>query len=253
MQYAKALLRRKRIAVVTPILFVLMGLSLHVGAVELGAHSAVTPVSKTDDWWQARHKAMNERVVQGNVDLLMIGDSITHGWEDGGKSIWDQYYGDRNAVNLGIGGDRTEHVLWRLQNGNIKGISPKLAVIMIGTNNHADNSAQEIADGVTAIVEMLRCELPQMQILLLAIFPREESPEGQWRKKLAEVNALIAKLDDGKMIHFLDIGKAFLEPDGTLPKSIMPDALHPNAEGYAIWAREMEPTLAKLLGDKPKE
>jgi lysophospholipase L1-like esterase len=212
------------------------------------ANSAVTPVSRPDEWWQQRHASMNERVKQGNVDLILIGDSITHGWENGGKAVWDNYYADRNAVNLGISGDKTEQVLWRLQNGNIDGISPKLAVIMIGTNNYQANSAEEIADGVKAIVALLREKLPETKILLLAIFPRMEKPDEN-RAKLAQASTLFSAVADKDMVHYLDIGAEFLAPDGSLPTDIMPDFLHPNAKGYEIWANAIEPKVAELMGD----
>ena len=115
--------------------------------------ASTKPVPRNEAWWQARQKSMNDRVKKGNVDLLMIGDSITHGWEGGGKDVWKQYYEKRNAVNLGIGGDQTQHVLWRLDHGNIDGIQPKLAVLMIGTNNAGCGNPAEIAAGVKAIVK----------------------------------------------------------------------------------------------------
>ncbi len=121
---------------------------------------------------------MNERIKKGNVDLLMIGDSITHGWEGAGKDVWKKYYEKRNAVNLGIGGDQTQHVLWRLEHGNIDGIRPKLAVLMIGTNNAGCGNPREIAAGVQAIVEKLRTKLPQTKVLVLAIFPRGRRRQG---------------------------------------------------------------------------
>lgn len=195
-----------------------------------------------------RHQGFNERVKQGNADLLFIGDSITHGWEGEGKAIWDAYYGDRNAVNLGIGGDQTQHVLWRLDHGNIDGISPKLAVLMIGTNNFKSNTAEEIAEGITAIVAKLRTKLPNTKVLILAIFPREEKP-GETRDKLAQASAIASKAADGENVFYLDIGKAFLDEDGTLPKSVMPDFLHPNAEGYRLWAEAIEPVVARLMGE----
>lgn len=210
--------------------------------------STTTPVARSDDWWVKRHASMNDRVKQGNVDLVLIGDSITHGWEETGSAVWSEYYADRNAVNLGISGDRTQHVLWRLDNGNVDGISPKLAVVMIGTNNYEDNSAEEIADGVKRIVEKLRAKLPETKVLLLAIFPRTPKP-GPVRDRLAKASELASAVADGKMVHYLDIGRAFLEPDGTLPESVMPDFLHPNAKGYAIWAEAMEPKVAELLGE----
>ncbi len=119
---------------------------------------------------------MNDRVKKGNVDLLFIGDSITHFWETaapaGGAEVWKKYYAKRNAVDLGIAGDGTGQVLWRLRNGNIDGISPKLAVLMIGTNNSWRSSPEDIAAGVKAVVADLRTKLPQTKVLVLAIFPR---------------------------------------------------------------------------------
>ncbi len=214
-------------------------------------NGAVVPVPRNDEWWMKRHQSMNDRVKQGNVDMIWIGDSITHGWEGGGKEVWDTYYGSRNAVNLGIGGDRTEHVLWRLDNGNIDGISPKLAIIMIGTNNAHGYAPEQTAEGVKAVVERLRSRLPQTKILLLAIFPRGENPEDALRQKNAAVNEIIKGLDDGDMVRYVDINEAFLMPDGTLPKEIMPDLLHPNARGYAIWAAALEPSIAAVMGPLP--
>lgn len=211
-------------------------------------HAAVTPVPRPDEWWQKRHASFNERVKQGNVDLIFIGDSITQGWEGEGKDAWAQFYGDRNAVNLGIGGDQTQHVLWRLDNGNIDGIAPKLAVIMIGTNNAGGNTAEEIGDGITAIVQKLRAKLPQTKILLLAIFPRDEKPSAT-REKIAAASAIGAKAADGKDVFFLDIGSEFLLDDGTLPKDIMYDFLHLTPKGYLIEAQALEPHIARHLGE----
>jgi lysophospholipase L1-like esterase len=214
-------------------------------------HAAVKPVPK-GGWWMKRHDGFNERVAKGNVDVLMIGDSITHGWEGHGKKVWTEFYGKRNAVNLGIGGDRTQHVLWRLDNGNIKNVKPKLAVIMIGTNNARDNSAKEISDGVEAIVKNLRTKLPEMKVLVLAIFPRGANDDDKLRKNNMAASKLIAKLADNKMIYFLDINAAFLTDDAkrTLSKQVMPDLLHPREKGYKIWAEAMEPKLVELLGEK---
>ena len=196
----------------------------------------------------ARHNAMKARLLEGNADLLFIGDSITEGWEGAGKEVWDYYYADRNAVNLGTSGDRTYHVLWRLDDLDFSKVSPKLAVIMIGTNNHGIHTAEQIAEGVTAIVQSVRGKLPQIKVLLLGIFPRETAPDAENRQKLAAANAILSGLDDGQNVFFLDIGEEFLTDEGVLPESIMPDALHPNTQGYWIWARAMEPAVARLLG-----
>lgn len=216
----------------------------------LADHSAVTPVPRPDQGWKTRAEMLNQRVKENpDAQLLFIGDSITQGWEaSGAKDVWEKYYGSRKAVNIGIGGDRTQHVLYRLQNGNLEGIKPKAAVVMIGTNNSngEDNTVEQIADGIKAIVKELRTREPQMKILLLGIFPRGENPNPQ-RGKVAQVNQIIQKLDDGKNVFYLDIGHRFLEEDGRLSATIMPDYLHLTPKGYEIWAEAIEPKLAELL------
>lgn len=209
----------------------------------------ITPAPRQEDWWKQRHESFNERVKQGNVDLIFIGDSITHAWEGPGKDVWEKYYAKRNAVNLGIGGDGVQHVLWRLEHGNIEGIHPKLAVLMIGTNN-VSSPAEKIAEGVKLNVELLRKKLPDTKVLVLAIFPRSKTTQDPRRQNLDKANRIISKLADDKMVFFLDIGPKFLQPDGTLSEDIMPDLLHPNAKGYEIWAEAIEPTVAKLMGEK---
>ncbi len=219
-------------------------------AQEAAKHDAVTPVPR-EGGWMNRHNSFNERVKQGNVDLIFIGDSITQGWEGmGGKAIWEKYYTPRNAVNLGIGGDRTQHVLWRLDNGNVEGIHPKLAVLMIGTNNSGTNTAEQIGDGITAIVKSLREKLPETKILILGIFPRGADNSNPQRQKNAKANEIAAKLADGKMIEYLDIGPKFLEADGTLTKEIMPDLLHLSQNGYEIWAVSIEDHVARMMGEQ---
>jgi beta-glucosidase len=217
---------------------------------EAKPNSAVVPVPRDQKGWQARHASMNARIKQGNVDLIFIGDSITHGWESKGKGVWDEFYGKRNAVNLGIGGDRTQHVLWRLDNGNIEGISPKLAVLMIGTNNSGDNTPEEIAAGVKAIVEKLRSKLPATKVLVLGIFPRGVNNDDARRKVNMKANEIIATQADGKMVRYLDIGQKFLKEDGTLTREVMPDLLHLTADSYRIWAEAIEPTVTEIVGPK---
>ena len=225
-------------------------LSTVVPVVGAEKHSAVVPAHR-HSWWTLRHWAVNERVRQGHVDMIFIGDSITHSWENNVKDVWQKYYGHRKAVNMGFSGDRTQHVLWRLDNGNIEGISPKVAVIMIGTNNsnRNDNTAEEIADGIIAICKKLRAKLPGTKILLLAVFPREEEPCPQ-REKIAKANKIASKIADGKMIHYLDIGLKFLQPDKSISKEIIPDFLHLTPKGYQIWDEAIEPTVAKLMDEK---
>ena len=211
-------------------------------------HDAVKPVPR-DANWMKRHDSMNERVKQGNVDLLFIGDSITQGWEGAGKAVWSEKYGKRNAVNLGLGGDRTQHVLWRLDNGNIEGIKPKLAVIMIGTNNSGSNTSEQIADGITAIVKKLRDKLPETKILLLGIFPRGADDENKNRQVNMKANEIAAKLADGKMVEYLDISSKFLDDKRVLSKEVMPDLLHLTPAAYQTWADSIEAHVARMMGE----
>ena len=210
--------------------------------------ATVVPTTQQGPWWMNLHRQFVDRAKQGKVDLLFLGDSITQGWHE--NEVWKRFYGPRNAANFGIGGDRTQHVLWRIQNGELEGIEPKVVVLMIGTNNANNATADEIAQGITAIVEELRKRLPRAKVLLLGIFPRGEKPN-PLREKLAAVNAKIAGLDDGSHVKFLDIGQAFASPDGTISREIMPDFLHLSRKGYRIWADAMEPTLWSML-DEPR-
>ncbi len=184
----------------------------------------------------ASHEKFVKIAQEGKAQLVFLGDSITAGW--GGKDkqeIWNKAFEAYTPANFGIGGDRTQHVLWRIQNGELDGIKPKACVLMIGTNNSGSDSAEGIAKGVTAIVETIRTKQPQAKILLLAVFPRgEKASPNPGRDKLKQVNDIIAKLDDGKNVFFLDIGGKFLQPDGSLTKEIMPDFLHLSAAGYQI-------------------
>jgi lysophospholipase L1-like esterase len=206
------------------------------------------PAPRPGNWMQ-QHEKFLDRAREGKIDLLFLGDSITAGWAGGGKDVWQRHYAPRNAANFGIGGDRTQHVLWRIENGEVDGIKPKVAVLMIGTNNSGQNSAGEIADGVREIVQRLQAKLPETRILLLGVFPRGQKP-GATREKLTEVNTKLAGLEDGKMITYLDIGRSFLNEDGTISRDVMPDFLHLTPKGYQIWADAIEPTLWKLLDEE---
>lgn len=224
------------------------------------SHEAVAPTDRAHvDWWMPRHEQVLERIRQGNVDLIMLGDSITHGWERNGKDVWDQYFAPLNAVNMGFGGDRTQHVLWRLQNGEVDGISPKLAVLMIGTNNSNSDTAEEVADGIRAVCAEIRGRLPRTKILVLAIFPRamggREHRElidngatynDQWARN-DKTNKLVSEIADNRTIFFKDINQSFVDEDGILTREIMPDLLHLSEYGYGIWAEAIEPTVRELM------
>jgi beta-glucosidase len=219
------------------------------------APASTKPTLRTDDFGKKRFAELNDRVKSGNdAELLMIGDSITQGWEGKGKKVWAEFYGKRKALNLGVSGDKTQDVLGRLENGNIEGLSPKLAVLMIGTNNigrKADgDKSDDVVAGVKAIVEKLREKLPEMKILVIGIFPRGEQESDPPREVIKKANEVLANLADGEKVFYLDIGDKFLAADRTLPKDVMPDFLHLSAKGYRIWAEAIEPTVAKLLDEK---
>lgn len=223
---------------------------------------ALTPVPHPGK--EALHESFNEISKKGEAPLVFLGDSITQGWSGRGKEVWEKYWAPMGAANFGIGGDRTEHILWRLEHGNYDGLKPKLTVLMIGTNNTGHegrempehggaiykSSVEETADGVKAIIHKLEKKQPQMKILLLAIFPRGATPKDAMRQKNEEINKIIARYAEGDdKVTFLDINQDFLEPDGTLSKDIMPDLLHPNADGYEIWAKAIEAKVKELMGE----
>lgn len=211
---------------------------------------ALIPEPRGDAWWIERHEAkLAERRAMEAVDLLMVGDSITHSWENSGRAVWDRFYGGRRAFNIGFSGDRTEHVIWRLQNGAVHGLSPKLAVLMIGTNNtgHRMEDAGHTAAGVRRVVHEMRLRMPETKVLVLGIFPRAARPDDSRRLLNDRINAQIQGLGKEEMITYLDVSPSFLEEDGTLKRGLMPDLLHPNKEGYAAWAAAMEDTIMRLM------
>lgn len=213
-------------------------------------HSAMKPAPPEDESHLQRHLEINKRAKQGKVDLIFLGDSITQSWETSGQQIWERFYRKRNALNAGMSGDDTGRVLWRLDHGNVDGIKPKLAVLLIGANNitAGQHSATQIADGIDAIVRKLRERLPETKVLLLGIFPRDEKTSPH-RETIAKVNQPVAQLADGKSIHFLDIGAKFLQPDGAISKDIMPDLLHLSSAGYEIWAQAIEGKVIELMDE----
>lgn len=213
-------------------------------------NTAAIPVPMAKPGWMERHESMNAKAQQGNIDLIYIGDSIVQRYEGVGKPVWDHYYAPRKALNLGISGDRTQHVIWRLDHGNLDGISPKLAIVMIGQNNGGHNTAAEIAEGVTEVVKRIRSRLPSTKILLLGIFQRREKPTPE-RAVLAEANETISKLADASTIYYLDINSVFVQPDGTISSSLMPDFEHPSELGFRRWAEAIEAKVAELMGDQP--
>ncbi len=218
---------------------------------EIPEHSATIAASRGERW-EAKHLRTVSRAEKQGVELLFLGDSITNRWTSEGLSVWDEFYGDRKALNLGSGGDRTEHTLWRIEHGKIERLRPRLVVLLIGTNNlvqkdSAPSTPREIADGVDAIVRGLRHKLPESHILLHAVFPRGKGPRHRLRQQVAAIRPMLAALAGDDRVHFLDIGDVFLDQQGLIPSEIMPDALHLSPRGYRLWAESIEDAVEELL------
>ncbi len=211
-------------------------------------NTAVIPTSRGEEaWWRDRFKAIQQHPAQ-SANLVFLGDSITQAWEGVGKDVWQQYYEKRHALNWGFSGDRTEHVLWRLQHHPLATVSPQLVLLMIGTNNtgHLLQDPAEVADGVQQIVDTMRQQSPESKILLHAVFPRGRTPLEKERLNNIAINQMIQRLADQKSVLYVDFSPAFLEDDGTISKEIMPDYLHLSPAGYERWAQALEPVLREL-------
>jgi len=236
--------------------------SSQVAAAPPRANTAVIP--QLNRGFAAKHEANTELAKKGDIDLLLMGDSITDFWRNSarggatgdaaplaGKPVFDKYFGSLKTANFGIAGDTTQGVLWRLENGEGEGFKPKAIMLMIGTNNTGGrggrgNTAQEIAMGVAADVYEMRKDFPDAKILLLGIFPRGGANDPA-REKIAEINKIISALNDNQHVFYLDIGSKFLAEDGSIPKDVMSDGLHPTTKGYEIWAQAVKETLDNLM------
>jgi len=231
-------------------LFAGVTFGLLLAAMVQAQNKALNPVDQKDDWWVKRQAENVEKMEKGDIELLLIGDSITHGW-DGQKELYDKTFGPYKPINMGFGGDQTANVLWRLDHLPLDKISPKAAMLLIGTNNigHSDGSTpKEAAEGIAAIVKKLQKQYPKLQIIVLKVFPRDEKPDGEYRKKVNEINAALpALLKRLNNVSLVDINAGFLDKDGTLPKSIMGDFLHPGKEGYEYWAKAVAPIIEKAF------
>jgi lysophospholipase L1-like esterase len=213
-------------------------------------NSAIVP--NLAPFFRAKHEANLEVARQGDADILFMGDSITDFWRNSegnfaGKPVLDRYFGHWVVANFGIAGDTTQGVLYRLQNGEGTGISPRAVMLMIGTNNTAQNTAPEIAEGIGAVVLELQSRFPDAPILLLGVFPRGGASDPV-RGTIAEINEIVSTLHDGRRVHYLDIGAEFLDANGNIPADVMSDGLHPSTRGYEIWAEAVAEPLARLMG-----
>lgn len=222
--------------------------------VQEGASVPTVPEARTETtgkwaWWPARHAAKVAETKAGGAEIIFLGDSITQGWENAGKAAWEKHFAPRKAANYGFGGDSTQHVLWRVKNGEFDNASPKAIVLLIGTNNarHGDFTPEQIAAGIRALLAALAEKTPRAKILLLGILPRGPDAADPWRRKCEAVNALLPALADGKRVHHLNVNAKLLAPDGTLSKDLAPDLLHLSAKGYSLLADALEPKLVELL------
>ncbi|MBQ4143368.1 MAG: hypothetical protein IJD43_07840 [Thermoguttaceae bacterium] len=216
----------------------------------------LVPKDKMDvAWWKTRHEANCARIAQGNVDLLLIGDSITHGWDGAGKEIQEFFYGDRNAVNMGFGGDQPQHVLWRLNDAPMDKIQPKAAVLLIGINSlwsEWPNCEENVALGIKACVDKLQSLYPDIKILVLEIFVTH-GPNAGSRKRAMAVNELLPGIfKDYKNVQLMDINDLWLDADGNIPKELMRDGVHPGREGYILWGNRVDAVVAEMLGVEAK-
>jgi lysophospholipase L1-like esterase len=229
---------------------------------------AATPIARMDlPWWRARHEAKLRELAEIRPELIFLGDSITQDWEISGPpewqdfaASWQRFYGNRHAVNLGFKGDTTASLLWRIRNGEVSGITPKAAVVLIGANNlgKVHWSAEDTVTGIDTIIAELHHRLPETKILLIAVLPSERSA---WiTRTTAQINQMLkARYQDDRSVVLLDLTALFMR-DGALNRDMFLDwkltppdpLLHPSAQGQALMAKAIEPVLAKMLGDKPR-
>jgi beta-glucosidase len=229
-------------------------------ALEQSDNPAVRPAARSERW-QNDHAKREARLQKGRVDILLVGDSITHGWKRH-PDLLKQCFAGQQVVNLGHPADKTENILWRLTNHKMDKITPQVAIVMAGTNNSNNDeyTIEEIAGGVEAIVQLLQAQLPETKILLLGIFPRgsrdqriglksgltEAAMNPQW-EKIDQINGMLETYANGESVVYLNINSAFLNDNAALPVTVMPDLLHPNEQGYALWCSAMMPTVEKLI------
>ncbi|WP_083608226.1 GDSL-type esterase/lipase family protein [Teredinibacter haidensis] len=200
--------------------------------------------------WHAKHQSNLERAKTNNVDLLFLGDSITEGWFWGdNKKIFDKTFGNYRTANFGIGGDQTQHLLWRLQHGESGNLNPKLVVMMIGVNNfgHSQHSAEQVAEGVTAVVSQVKKSFGNSKILLMGVYPFDEKATSENRVVVARTNQLLADLNDDQTVFYYDFGKLFLDDRGNIPQTIMNDFLHPSHQGYQRLSERLGPVVQQFM------
>jgi len=243
--------------------FVLLGLMVSWPVFGAAKNPAAEPAQR-DDRWVRRHNHLIDDVKAhaGKVDVLFVGDAIVDNFREaqlgitsfskidtgGGKTVWEEQWKPLNALNIGVAGDRTEHILWRLQNGGVAGIKPKVVVVLAGAANLLENSDEQIAGGVKAVVQEVRKQLPEAKVLLMGIFPRGYTGKDPMQVRVKNINTQIAKLDDGgKTTKYLDIGNKFLDDKGGAIAEMMPDRANLNTKGYRVWTESIKGVVEGMM------
>lgn len=237
---------RTRLTVIA--LSVLAGFAAH--AAEMESTTPVAAKTNGEKWWNGNCERIDADIkkMEGKIDVAFVGDSITARWRD--SENWKKHWGSYRAVNMGIGGDQTQHVLWRLQNGDLEGYKAKLFVVMIGTNNmwSKEPDPAQAAAGVKAVIDLIQSKQPEAKILLMSILPTGDKPNPGREKRMA-VNELISKYAGGS-VEYMDIAAKYLEPDGTISKEVMHDFLHLAPKGYDIWADSISGKVKEIVDGK---
>ncbi|HAN83195.1 MAG TPA: hypothetical protein DCQ59_08235 [Verrucomicrobiales bacterium] len=230
-------------------------------AVELAKeHPSTAAQVRLASWWFDRHAEKIAEIEKSNnpkderkIELLMVGDSITNNFDKKGpgEPVWKKYFTPLNALNLGFGGDRTNHVLWRLEHLPKIKPAPLAASLMIGTNNicWGSDKPKQAAEGIQEITRKLNAMYPKMKILVLGVFPRREQIDHPHRKQIIELNSYLPDLlKDIPNVSFMDIGSEFLDEKGFLSREMMPDTTHPSEKAHEIWAQAITPKLREMMG-----
>jgi lysophospholipase L1-like esterase len=226
------------------------------------AHAPVNqPAPRTDSNSQLAHAQLVDKTKRGRIDVYLVGDSITRRWgatDPQYKEMlanWKQNFFGWNAANFGWGADNIQNILWRLENGELDGVNPKVIVVLAGTNNVGTQPGDEakvadIASGIQAIVDVCQRKAPNAVIILTAIFPRNDSMAVI--PTIDRINRRIAKFADGKKVRFLNVNRKLADEDGRLFEGMMADKLHPTVKGYQVWADGLKPILTEVLGKPDK-
>ena len=217
---------------------------------------ATSLIGEREGWWKDPemwfHALQKHRAEaadgQGEFDLVFLGDSITRGWEGNGRTVLADLRKTYKILPLGIGGDRVQHNIWRVRNGELSGYTTKAVMLMIGTNNNYGDNPSGVAAGIKQLLADIREKQPGAKIVLCPVCPRGEKPTDKMRQQNAAVNAIIKNYADGKDVLWLDFTDKYLQADGTISKDLMPDFLHPKEEGYRIWAEAARPLFKAICG-----